>query len=261
MGNNTKRQFLILSLLIVYLAFLGLRVIAQDEHTIVLYNFETGNGKTVKDLSGKGNDGKFEGKKLHWGGGKFGGSLVFGGNATQGHIVVPDNESLWIKDGLTVEMWVFLNFWSTAGGTGVTKEKSYKVGPQSGGKTVLMMTTNEKVWGKAGITSSTDIPLKSWHHLAATYDAKTGQAKVYLDGRLDGKGKIGGTIQANNDVLWLGRGAGPFLDGRMDEVRISNIARTEREIITLMEKGIEGMLEISPKSKLTTSWSYLKTKR
>jgi hypothetical protein len=47
----------------------------------------------------------------------------------------------------------------------------------------------------------------------------------------------------------------------MDEVRISNIARTEREIITLMEKGIEGMLEISPKSKLTTSWSYLKTKR
>ena len=101
----------------------------------------------------------------------------------------------------------------------------------------------------------------AWHFLAATYDAKTGQAKVYLDGRLDGKGKIGGTIQANNDVLWLGRGAGPFLDGRMDEVRISNIARTEREIITLMEKGIEGMLEISPKSKLTTSWSYLKTKR
>ena len=46
----------------------------------------------------------------------------------------------------------------------------------------------------------------------------------------------------------------------MDEVRISNIARTEEEIKTLMEKGIESMLAISPKSKLAISWGYLKTK-
>ncbi|HIO07115.1 TPA: LamG domain-containing protein [Candidatus Poribacteria bacterium] len=255
-----RRQILILSLLIVYLAFFCFGVIAQDEHTIALYDFETGNGKIVKDLSDKGNDGKFEGKKLHWGRGKFGGGLVFGGNATRDHVIVPDSESLWVKDGLTVEVWVFLNFWSTAGGTGVTKESSYKAGPQSARRIVFRMTTNEKDWGNAAVTSSTDIPLKSWHHLAATYDAKTGQAKVYLDGRPDGKGRIGGTIKANNDVLWLGRGQGPFLDGRMDEVRISNIARTEEEIKTLMEKGIESMLAISPKSKLAISWGYLKTK-
>ena len=128
------------------------------------------------------------------------------------------------------------------------------------GKNSLSDDNKWKDWGNAAVTSSTDIPLKSWHHLAATYDAKTGQAKVYLDGRPDGKGKIGGTIKANNDVLWLGRGQGPFLDGRMDEVRISNIARTEEEIKTLMEKGIESMLAISPKSKLAISWGYLKTK-
>ena len=234
---------------------------AQDDHTILLYTFATETGKVVKDLSGKGNNGKFAGEKLSWGKGKFDGGLVFGGNGPRDHIVVPDSESLWLKDGLTVEMWVYLNFWSTAGGTGVTKEKSYKVGPQSAGRTVLRLTTAEKDWGNAALTSNTDIPTKSWHHLAGTYDTKSGQAKVYLDGKLDGKIKIGGTIISNNDMLWLGRGQGPFLDGRMDEVRISNIARTEDEIRTLMDQGIEGVLAVSPKRKLTSTWGYLKVRR
>ena len=62
---------------------------------------------------------------------------------------------------------------------------------------------------------------------------------------LDGEGKIGGDLVPNDDILWLGRGAGPFLDGQMDEVRISNIARTEQEIQTLMDKGIEGVLAVT----------------
>ena len=47
----------------------------------------------------------------------------------------------------------------------------------------------------------------------------------------------------------------------MDEVRISNIARTEDEIRTLMDQGIEGVLAVSPKSKLTSTWGYLKVRR
>ena len=234
---------------------------AQDDHTVLLYTFETGTGKVVKDLSGKANNGGFAGEKLKWGKGKFGNGLVFGGNGPRDHIVVPDSKSLWLKDSLTVEMWIYLNFWSSAGGTGVTKERSYKVGPQSAGRTILRMTTDEKDWGDAGLTSNTDIPTKSWHHLAATYDAKSGQAKVYLGGKLDGKVKIGGIIEANERALWLGRGQGPFLDGRMDEVRISNIVRTADEIRTLMDQGIEGMLAVSPKSKLTSTWGYLKVRR
>ena len=42
---------------------------AQDEHTVLLYTFETGKGDTVKDYSGKGNDGKLMG--TNWGAGKF----------------------------------------------------------------------------------------------------------------------------------------------------------------------------------------------
>ena len=121
------------------------------------------------------------------------------------------------------------------------------------------MTTGALAWGAAAVAGKTDVLLKKWTHIAGTYDAKSGEAKIYIDGVLDGEGKIGGEIVPNNDVLWLGRGAGPFLEGRMDEVRISNTARTQQEIQELMNKGIEGVLAVKPQDKLTITWGKLKS--
>ena len=235
----------------------GLRGFAQDEHTVVLYTFETGTGKTVKDLSGNGNDGELMGPK--WGEGNLDGGLVFGGNAPRDFVEIPDSESLDLVEGLTVEMWLYLEAWSTAGGTGATKETTYKVGPRSDKKVLIRMTTDALAWGAAALAGKTDMPLKKWTHMAGTYDAKSGEAKIYINGILDAEGKIGGEIVPNNDVLWLGRGAGPFLQGRMDEVRISNIARSEQEVRELMNKGIEGVLAVKPQDKLATTWGKLKS--
>ena len=230
---------------------------AQDEHTVALYTFETGTGKIVKDLSGNTNDGELMGPD--WGEGNPGGGLVFEGNGPRDFVEIPDSDSLDLVEGLTVEMWIYLNGWSTAGGTGVTKELAYKVGPRSDKKVLIRMTTEAQAWGAAVVAGKTDMPLKKWVHIAGTYDGKSGEGKIYIDGVLDGEGKIGGNIVPNNDVLWLGRGAGPFLDGRMDEVRISNIARSEQEIQELMNKGIEGVLAVRPEDKLATTWGKLKS--
>ena len=230
---------------------------AQDEHTVLLYTFESGAGKTVKDLSGKGNDGELMGTK--WGDGNPGGGLVFGGNAPRDFVEIPDSKSLDLVEGLTVEMWMYLEAWSTAGGTGATKETTYKVGPRSDKKVLIRMTTDKHAWGAAVVAGKIDVPLKKWVHIAGTYDGKSGEGKIYIDGVLDNEGKIGGNITPNNDVLWLGRGAGPFLQGRMDEVRISNIARSEQEIQELMNKGIDGVLAVKPQDKLTTTWGKLKS--
>ena len=230
---------------------------AQDEHTVALYTFETGAGNTLKDLSGNGNDGELMGPK--WGEGNPGGGLVFGGNAPRDFVEIPDSESLDLVEGLTVEMWVYLEAWSTAGGTGATKETSYKVGPRDNKKVLIRMTTDKQAWGAAVVHGKTEIPLKKWVHIAGTYDGKSGEGKIYIDGVIDSEGKISGNIVPNNDVLWLGRGAGPFLEGRMDEVRISNIARSEEEIQELMNKGIEGVLAVRPQDKLTTTWGKLKS--
>ena len=99
---------------------------AQDEHTVLLYTFESGAGKVVKDLSGNGNDGELMGPK--WGEGNPGGGLTFGGNAPRDFVEIPDSDSLELDlvEGLTVEMWLYLEAWSTAGGTGATKELAYE---------------------------------------------------------------------------------------------------------------------------------------
>ena len=235
----------------------GLYSFAQDEHTVALYTFESGAGKTIKDLSGNKNDGELMGPK--WGEGKPGGGLVFGGNGPRDFVEIPDSESLDVVEGLTVEMWIYLEAWSTAGGTGATKEKAYKVGPRSNKKALIRMTTDKVAWAPAIVEGKTDVPLRKWVHIAGTYDGKSGEGKVYIDGVLDGAGNIGGNITPNDDVLWLGRGAGPFLEGRMDEVRISNIARSEAEIKELMNKGIEGVLAVKPEDKLATTWGELKS--
>lgn len=250
---NTPYRFIFVFLLL----FVGnLLSFAQDEHTVLLYTFESGAGKVVKDISGNKNDGELMGPK--WGEGNRGGGLVFGGNAPRDFVGIPDSDSLDLVEGLTVEMWLYLEAWSTAGGTGATKELAYKVGPRSDKKVLLRMTTDKHAWGAAVVAGKTDVPLKKWTHIAGTYDGKSGDGKIYIDGILDGEGKIGGNITVNNDVLWLGRGAGPFLQGRMDEVRISNIARSAQEIQELMTKGIEGVLAVQPQDKLTTTWGKLK---
>ncbi|MYF98057.1 LamG domain-containing protein [Candidatus Poribacteria bacterium] len=235
----------------------NLPIAAQDEHTVLLYTFETENGDTVKDLSGNGNDGKLMGPK--WDDGKLGDGLVFGGNGPRDFVEIPDSDSLDLEDGLTVEMWVFLNTASTAGGTGATKETTYKVGPRNHLNVEIRLTTTSNAWGSAVVIGNKALPLKTWVHLAGTYDAESGEGKVYIDGELDNEGEIGGKIVPNNSVLWLGRGANPFLDGYMDELRISNIARTQDEIQQLMKLGIEGVLAVSPKDKLASTWGQLKS--
>ena len=247
-----------ISMILFLLCILCPQIDAQDINTVLLYTFDMGEGNTVKDISGNNNDGKLMGPK--WDDGKFRGGILLGGNGPRDFVEIPDSDSLDLEDGLTVEMWIFLNTASTAGGTGATKEGAYKVGPRSDTKVLLRMTTTTVGWGNAVVISSTKLPLKKWVHTAATYDAASGEGKVYIDGEIDNEGDIGGKIQTNNGVLWLGRGAGPFLDGYIDEVRISNIARSQKEIQELMKIGIEGVLSVTPKDKLATTWGRIKTR-
>ena len=252
----TSQKYMIFLLMLTVFGFSGfVLAIAQDEHTVAIWLFEEGKDKLIKDISGNGNDGELKGPK--WDKGKFGGGLKFGGGSD--FVEVPDSESLDLTHGLTIEMWLYLNAYSTAGGNGVTKETAYKVGSRSDKKAMIRMTTGKLAWGSAVLAGKTNVPLNSWRHVAGTYDGKTGEAKVYLDGKEDGNSKIGGQIVPNDSILWIGRGQAPYLDGFIDEVRISNIVRSEQEIQDLMERGFEGILAISSEGKLAITWGSIKT--
>jgi hypothetical protein len=88
------------------------------------------------------------------------------------------------------------------------------------------------VFGKTGVFSvvgDVQVPIMSWHHVAATWDPQSGEVKYYLDGGL------GSTIVDANelnapvaaDPVRIGSGSWTnYWDGRIDEVRISDMVRS-----------------------------------
>lgn len=240
-------------LLLLFLCFISLPTYSQDRHTVLLYTFESVDGNEVTDLSGNGNDGKLMGAE--WSAGKFSNGLDFGGDESQDFVEISDHKSLDLDEAVSMEMWLFLRTVSSSGGTGVTKGSTYKLGPRNNLKAELRVT---REGGSAAVLSNVDLPISEWVHIAGTYDSETGIGKLYIDGELDNEKEIGGEIVPNDNVLWLGRGANPYLDGILDEVRISNIVRTQKEIQGLMENGIAKVLSVTPRDKLATTWATLK---
>ncbi len=251
--NKSNRLILV----VLVISLISLPVSAQDENTVGLYTFESISGNVVKDISGTGNDGEITGAEL--GSGKFNKGLVFGGDLAGDFVEIPDNETIDLTEGLTVEFWIYLNADSSAGGIGVTKGATYKVGPRSGLQAELRIATTSVAWGSAVILSEKSLSLLKWTHIAGTYDAKSGVGVLYIDGDIDTEVNIGGgDIVPNDNALWLGRGGTPFLDGRLDEVRISNIARSQEEIRQLMNIGIAGVLSVNPQDKIATTWGKIR---
>ncbi len=245
-----------LILLVLITSVINIHAFAQDSNTVLLYTFEDISNDMVTDLSDKGNDGLVVGAE--WGVGKINKGLIFGGNAQGDFVEIPDNDTVDLAQGLTIEMWVYLNSDSTAGGVGLTKSATYKVGPRNNLKAELRMATSTNAWGSANITSETDLSLLKWIHIAATYDAASGQARLYINGEVDSENNFSGDIIASDEAIWLGRGGTPFLDGRLDEVRVSNIARSQQEIQQLMNHGIDAVLSVTPQDRLSTTWGKLK---
>lgn len=223
----------------------------QEEHLVGLYFFDDGRDDAVIDSSGNSNDGAFRGgvKRVD---GYFKGGLEF--NGSDAFVEIPDSESLALTEGLTIAMWIYLRSYATAGGTGVTKESSYKVGTRDHKKMIIRVTTAGGAWVANNIDGKTEIPLDEWHHVAATYDAASGDAILYVDGAEDAVGNFSGEIVPNANVVWIGRGGSPFFDGIYDEVAIWNVALSPAEILQVMNI----LHAVEPSGKLATTWGGMK---
>ncbi|MBM3840643.1 MAG: LamG domain-containing protein [Verrucomicrobia bacterium] len=87
------------------------------------------------------------------------------------------------------------------------------------------------------------VVLQKWHHIAAV-SGKTGM-KLFCDGVLVGTNEFTGSFNSiNGQPNWLGRasedGEGRRFDGQLDEVRVWNRERTEREIRDSMFRNLTG---------------------
>ena len=244
------------------LALLGgmLANAAVDENTVAVWLFEEGAGDVVKDASGNGHDGEFEGKPK-WVKAKFGGGLEFPGN-DGGYVVVESTKKLELET-LSIEAWVKVEE-GTGKWQGIVCKQEAGCGNRNYGiwvhvdKHVLHSEIGANGACGFSIDATTDITDNKWHHLAFTYDGKMGRA--YVDGELEIEAPNGTTFQSTDPITIgvpnLNNANG--LKGVIDEIRISNVARTEAEIKEAMDVGLAQILSVEPGGKLATRWAYLK---
>jgi len=254
-------NFVHISVITVLLVFSVLSVhAAVDRNTVAVWLFEEGNGKSVKDASGNGHNGKIIGN-LDWVEAKIGGGLEFPGDGT-GYIVVDSSNKLeletlsieaWVKVKAATNRWQGLVVKQQAGCT----NRNYGIWVHNNAN-VLHAQIGANGGCAFNMNATTTITDNQWHHLAFTFDGKMG--RLYVDGKLETEIANDVSFQSN-DPIYIGVPNNDNTNGLLgiiEEIRISNVARTEEEIKEAMVVGLAQILSVDPESKLTTRWGYIK---
>ncbi|OUS78507.1 hypothetical protein B1748_00045 [Paenibacillus sp. MY03] len=203
---------------------------ATDANTVLLIHADEGQGGVLNDSSSSANHGAVTGT-AQWTSSKFGDALTTNGGT--GYIRVEDSDSLDITDELTIEGWVKCN---SAPCTGYLLQKGYTYGLKVGDGNGSLVATVYVDGGLRTAVSTSPLSIGVWHHVAMTYSAATRTINLYVDGELKASTTLSGlntyTIQTDNQWLAIGRdsngwGGGNIFSGFIDEVRISNVARSD----------------------------------
>jgi hypothetical protein len=154
------------------------------------------------------------------------------------YVFAYDNNSLDLTNNYTLEAWINIQEYEWLGGI-ISKYQT----PGANGYT-LRLTGEQPYSGLNfdGVTTATGIlALNQWYHVAAVND--NGTRRIYLDGISIPLTGTPHTTQANNDLLTIGRDYNSFarfFKGKIDEVRIWNVVRTEQQIRENMHLTLKG---------------------
>lgn len=229
-----------LLLIICSLALFTAMVFAQgseytpDANTVLLLHMNETSGSTVSDASGNGNHGVATGTTIV--SGRFGKARNFNRSSFD-YVSVAHSGSLGITGELTLEAWispanvsvsegyVIVSKWNSQAG-----KTSYYLSYQGTGKIYFGVNG-----GTASLYSNSTIINNTgqWHHVAAVF-IPSREMKIFIDGKQDASLTTGipSTISSSNANVLVGAelggsyGTSTHFNGAIDEVRISNIART-----------------------------------
>ncbi|MFC2095150.1 LamG-like jellyroll fold domain-containing protein [Candidatus Bipolaricaulota bacterium] len=209
------------------------------------WRFNEGSGSIASDSSGNGNNGTVVGAS--WGTSTDGsGALSFDG--VNDYVSVPDDASLDVTSGLTVEAWVKLD----VTGLNYIVDKRTNGANGWGFKVKDNARTLQAFVGNGSsiciVNSTGTIPVGEWVHVAFTYDTGTRLLEVYIDGVLSGQTTCTvSSIATNSGVLRIGAAfvSGYTFDGMMDEVRVTGEALDPGEFNTTADAVVESAHEIS----------------
>ena len=191
------------------------------------------NGPLLVDKTGNGNNGTFQ---------NYGRGLNFDG--VNDYISVPDADELSLLGDFTFECWVnmtdFNGFRSIVSKTNAGNAQpfpfDYYLLSGSGQPRILVGngSTSELV------NASSAPPLGQWAHIAVVKSGTT--VTHYLNGAPNGSGTINAATADNNGPMLIGSRAnlGIWMKGRMDDLRIWDVARTPTEISNHYNQRLTG---------------------
>ena len=234
----------------------------QVQHLVGVWLFDEGKDDIAQDASGNGHDGELM-ETVSWvEEGRFGSALEF--HSGEDMVRVEHSDDLTLQT-FTIMAWIK----TSSAGTGEALIHKQTGSPDRN----YILNIRGDDWARASFRSAgadanencdgtTNVHDDEWHHIAATYDQKN--LKVYVDGELDGElSVLGEEPQTNEEPLLFGHAGGTGgwrYTGLMDEVAVYNIALSEDEIRTCMEKGLAQALAVAPVEKLATMWGRIKSK-
>jgi len=188
---------------------------------------ETSGGTgAIKDSTSNKNNGTDYGSPILGATGEIGAAIQFDG--TDDFLIVPENASLHLGSGLTIEAWVNIDVW------GDWKDIVFKGGGNAGDSDYQFALVNSGfawdgtyagTWRTKYFATSTDTG--TWIYAVVTHNTVT--VKFYRDGSENSSQSDQGAIYESTYQLGISReGAANtgYLDGRIDEVRVSNAPRS-----------------------------------
>ena len=261
MTKHSEKMIWLSLIAIIYLCLtVSLPIWAQEDlHAVGLWHFNEDGGDAIADSSGNGLNGQQV--NCEWTDGKFDSSaLRF--NQAGSHVEIPYNEALDLQE-FTIEFWVK---YDTPPGEHVAfmSNRGWQVGDKMTGFTLRDHDINLylEILTRGSMQTAGGLRVEDWQFITVTYDENR-MVGLYMDGELKREQQIAGEILYKGEALWIGAepGGGYSFGGTgditIDEVRISNVARSQEEIKLAMEKGY-GQLAVYPSLKLSTTWGALK---
>jgi MSHA biogenesis protein MshQ len=149
------------------------------------------------------------------------------------YVEVADNAALDIASELTVAAWIYMRTAPAELHTIVSKDTNYEYHVDSQRR--LYWWWNDSGGATRSLTTTTQIGLNQWHHVAITY--RSGEQRMYIDGVLQGvAGSFTGSLATNALPLYVGTDwnfISRAFDGYIDEVRVLAAALTPAQVQAL----------------------------
>lgn len=159
---------------------------------------------------------------------------------------VYNNDLFASGSAITVECWAFFDSFNGAPDANITNlvsggDENFILRIGDGGMDNNMPQFTIRIGGtQYRLNADARLSTNTWYHLAGVYDGS--DMKLYIDGKLDKSQSQSGTLTTTTNPFTLGgtSSSGRYLDGRMDEVRIWSVARTQAEIAGNMCNTLTG---------------------